>query len=424
MTPFLLYQFKAGLCIMLFTGLYYAMFRKETFHRFNRFYLISSVVFSAIIPVIKLPGFTIDNTGNLPYLFSAVTVYANKVAAVSPQEMHPLSALEWVYVFVALFFTTFLIYQLVTLIILISRRGTIFMGNYRLVILPEKSQPFSFFNLIFLNSSAIETGHNDQVLQHELAHARQWHSMDIMIIQIVKIFQWFNPFIYLAEKALQETHEYLADTAVLEQDDSPDKYRLLLLTQVFGVQPGILSFFNYSLIKNRLTMMTKKKSPLHNWLKYLAVLPLVFIMGLLICCKHNKTEDVAPPPPPPPPPLETTTSAETDNIPTDGEPVFLFVEEDARFQGGDINSFREWVEKNLVYPPEAIDKGIQGKVTVQCAVNSKGKMCDVKILRGVVPLLDNEALRVIRLSPDWTPAEQGGKNVKQQFVMPVIFALK
>jgi TonB family protein len=424
MTSFLLYQLKAGMCIMLFTGLYYALFRKETFHRFNRFYLISSLLLSAILPAIRLPGIAVGGTPMLPNFILAVTVYADKAAFISPHETHPFSLLERGYLLITLFFTACLFYQLVNLIILISRRGITPMGNYRLVILPEKNQSFSFFNLVFMSSSAAQTDQSNQILQHEMAHAQQWHSLDIMIIQLVKIFQWFNPFIYLTEKSLQETHEYLADEAVLEQDGQSDRYRLLLLTRVFGVQPGILSFFNYSLIKNRLTMMTKEKSPLRNRLKYLAVMPLILFIGLLICCKQHKTENVPPPPPPPPPPAEITKSAETVNMSTDGEPTYDLVDIQAKFQGGNIETFRDWVQKNLVYPPEAIKNGVSGKVMVQFAVNSKGKVCDVKILRGADPLLDKETIRVIQLSPDWKPAQKDGKNVKQQFVMPTVYALQ
>ncbi len=159
-------------------------------------------------------------------------------------------------------FSVYLLYQLFHLLVTILRSSSVRKGNYRIMIMPEKSQSFSFFNLIFISASTAETDERQQVVLHELTHARQWHSADILLIQFIKIFQWFNPFIYLIEKALQETHEYLADEAVLEQDGQSDRYRLLLLTQVFGVQPGIFSFFNYSLIKNRLIMMTKEKSPI------------------------------------------------------------------------------------------------------------------------------------------------------------------
>jgi TonB family protein len=272
--------------------------------------------------------------------------------------------------------------------------------------------------MVFLSQPAGQTIETNPVLLHEMAHARQMHSLDILLIQIIKIFQWFNPFVYLAEKALQETHEYLADETVLEQDGQPDRYRLLLLTQVFGVQPGIFSFFNHSLIKNRLTMMTKEKSPCRNRFKYLAALPLVFVLGLMMCCsKTESSKELAPPPPPPP-------ASETVNATVEEEPAYVFVDEQAVFQGGDINDFRDWVQKNLEYPPEAIEKGIFGRVTAQFAVNSEGKICDVKILRGVDPSLDQETIRVMVSSPDWEPAIAAGKKVKQQFVIPVVFMLQ
>jgi TonB family protein len=104
-----------------------------------------------------------------------------------------------------------------------------------------------------------------------------------------------------------------------------------------------------------------------------------------------------------------------------GEPSFVYVEQQASFKGGDLENFREWVQKNLIYPEVAKENGIFGRITLQFAVNSQGKVVDVKVLRGVDPSLDNEAIRVVTSSPDWVPAKQSGKNVKQQFVMPVVF---
>lgn len=175
-------------------------------------------------------------------------------------------------------------------------------------------------------------------------------------------------------------------------------------------------------------------------------------------------DDIAPPPPPPPPPaaveqqvryaapvvVDTVTEQvslaivddvkatvsnepvpetievvqEAEPVIEEEEPAFVFVEEQATFQGGDIQSFRDWVQKNLVYPPVAVENGIFGRVTVQFAVNSKGDVTDVKILRGVDPSLDKETIRVIMSSPRWGPAKQGGRAVKQQFVIPVIFMLQ
>ena len=165
-------------------------------------------------------------------------------------------------------------------------------------------------------------------------------------------------------------------------------------------------------------MMTKQKSPSRNRLKYLAALPLLLLLFFVMCCNLDKNaipEDLAPPPPPPPPPVEAIT---------DGDGSFIKVDEQALFQGGDIDDFRKWVQSNLAYPEDAIKNGVFGRVTVQFSVSETGKIGDVKVLRGVYPSLDKETVRVIESSPDWLPAKAKGKDVKQQFVMPVVFMLK
>jgi protein TonB len=175
-------------------------------------------------------------------------------------------------------------------------------------------------------------------------------------------------------------------------------------------------------------------------------------------------ENLAPPPPPPPPPeleqqarfeapivvdtvkeevriatideakevvaeappeeIRIEESQQTEEVQEEYEPPFIIVEENATFKGGDVNTFRSWVQENIVYPPVAAEAGISGKVFVQFCVNSKGQVCDIKVLRGVHPELDKEVIRCINNSPVWIPAKQGGKAVKQQFVMPIIFQLQ
>ncbi len=191
----------------------------------------------------------------------------------------------------------------------------------------------------------------------------------------------------------------------------------------------------------------------------------VLMQNTVAVMEKVQDEEIAPPPPPPPPPsvemeqqvkyvapvivdsvkeevqlaivsdvVETTVNeappekvevvVEEEPAIVEEEPVFIIVEEPATFEGGDLNSFREWVQKNLEYPAVAAENGISGKVYVQFAVNSKGDVVDVKVLRSVDPSLDKEAMRVIMLSPKWNAARQGGKAVKQQFVIPLSFVLQ
>jgi TonB family protein len=107
----------------------------------------------------------------------------------------------------------------------------------------------------------------------------------------------------------------------------------------------------------------------------------------------------------------------------DDGPAFVIVELDAVFQGGDINSFRKWIQQNLIYPPKAKEQGIYGRLTVQFQVDSYGKVVNVKVLRSPDPIFNDETVRVICSSPRWTPAMQLGRNVKQMFVIPVDFNL-
>ncbi len=296
---FLLFQLWAAFGIAVFTGIYYLLFRKETFYRFNRIYLVSSAILSMILPAIHLAPFQSDK-GLLPVAIKSVTVMAYKVYAPGIEAKQTFQFLPILYWTIALLLTAYLVYQVAGVLALIRRHTIIDEDGHKVVMLTSGTHTFSFFNLIFIPRGISSDAEYRQVVCHELAHVSQFHSLDILLFQIIKIFQWFNPFVYLMETMLKETHEYLADEAVLKQDSNAGQYRLLLLSQVFGIKPGLFSFFNHSLIKNRLTMMTKRKSPTRNRLKYLIVLPFLTLVILVVCC--NKNEQLAPPPPPPPPP--------------------------------------------------------------------------------------------------------------------------
>lgn len=192
----------------------------------------------------------------------------------------------------------------------------------------------------------------------------------------------------------------------------------------------------------------------------------ILVKNTVVSMENIKTADDIPPPPPPPPPPPAaveqqvkyiapvvvdsvkvevefaTVSDATETVTNEPVPekievvkeeeaaivveeeAFIIVEEQATFQGGDVKAFSDWVTKNILYPVVAAENGIQGKVYVQYAVNSKGEVVDVKVVRGVDASLDAEAMRVIRSSPKWEPAKQRGSKVKQQFTIPIAFILK
>lgn len=103
---------------------------------------------------------------------------------------------------------------------------------------------------------------------------------------------------------------------------------------------------------------------------------------------------------------------------------FMLVEEKPKFKGGDANDFSKWVNSRLNYPEVAKENGVQGRVTLQFTVNVDGSVSNVKVLRGVDPSLDQEAVRVVSSSPKWTPGKQRDRAVKVSYTFPVIFQLR
>ena len=103
---------------------------------------------------------------------------------------------------------------------------------------------------------------------------------------------------------------------------------------------------------------------------------------------------------------------------------FQFVEEKPTFMGGDANTFSKWVNERLVYPEIAKENGVSGRVTLQFTVNTDGSVSNIKVLRGVDPSLDKEAVRVVSMSPKWTPGKQRDRAVKVTYTFPVIFQLR
>ena len=164
----------------------------------------------------------------------------------------------------------------------------------------------------------------------------------------------------------------------------------------------------------------------------------------------TRQQETPPPPPPPPQVIEVLNIVE-DDVELDeefdmedteadsdteieivefddddeeaAEEVFYIVEDMPTFKGGDLNSFRKWVQSNMKYPSMASEHGISGRVFVQFAVNAKGEVVNVVIVRGVDPALDKEAKRAVTASPKWSAGKQRGKPVKVQFTMPVNFVL-
>jgi len=429
---------ESGISLAIFALVYLLFLRKETFFVLNRIYLLGSVCFSILLPFIhfqvnsEMPSVMLDEvtitaTG-YHNLLQTVFVYSTNLSGAIEKTIQSIGLIRFIYMLGTAIFILVFLYRLVQITALIMNNESDLINGIRIIKIDRDTTPFSFFNFIFINKNNANSQGMKEMLAHEFEHVRQRHSYDVMIFELLTIFQWFNPFIWLLKRSIRENHEFLADNGVLKPEVSSTAYRMLLLNSAFLQQPVIANNFNYSLIKIRINMMTKIKSSKTAAFKLSmgVIVTAALLMIFAFDNEKNQIQDKKN--------VNKQAGVVVDSVVVDSvvvnkqqkstqkdEPVFVIVEEQASFQGGDVNSFRNWVAKNLKYPEIAVKKGITGKVYVQYAVNSKGEVVDVKVIRSASPSLDEEAVRVVSSSPKWEPAKQKGTKVKQQFTIPIAF---
>jgi beta-lactamase regulating signal transducer with metallopeptidase domain len=135
------------------------------------------------------------------------------------------------------------------------------MDGVKIIKLPFPTAPFSFFRYVFVRDEMVGTPEFDHILAHERTHIQQKHSLDLIFVQLLAAFLWFNPVIWLLIKSLKTTHEYIADKKIINSGYSLVEYQTLLLKQLISNNSfGLVHNFNLSFIKKRITMMTHKKS--------------------------------------------------------------------------------------------------------------------------------------------------------------------
>ncbi|MDD2725978.1 MAG: TonB family protein [Proteiniphilum sp.] len=311
--------------------------------------------------------------------------------------------------------------------------------------LKDDITPFSFFNLIFIHTDKHSDAELTQILLHEQTHVRQLHSVDILLIESLTLLFWWNPFVWLMKREMAMNLEYLADQGVLMcgVNSREYQYHLLRLTYQETAVP-IVNNFNVSQLKQRIMMMNQSKSPAYKVGRYLLVLPLVVLFltaNSIYAAQREPADDETKMLNPAVAELRQEQLS-VDNMLTPElmqaeledqslqqpppekkeEEIFVIVENQPEFPGG-MGALMKLIGDSIRYPVEAQQKGIQGRVICNFVVMKDGSISDLQIVRGVDPLLDAEALRVLKLMPDWKPGKQRGQAVNVRFTLPVVFRL-
>lgn len=483
MISFVNYLVESGVSLSLFALVYFLFLRRETFFNLNRWFLLVSVVFSAILPLLHIPIYTAHPTllkeiTVTPYanLLNTVNIYGADFTQGTERFVLSYSLIGYIYLAGVLFFAFKLLVQLTHIYRLIHKSRVIPEGKIRMVILEDDLSPFSFLNYIFVSKNLQSTRGWEKMLEHERQHIHQGHSLDVLVLEVIAVIQWFNPFFWLFRRALRENHEFLADQAVLSHGTAPSWYKQILINQYVGDQIVLANNFNYSLIKTRIKMMSKIKSKRIAGFKILIGFVLAASLVVVFACEQKDAVKAVVP-----------SAGKTVNLEFNGHPlqlngdsiaiskleslinesdnykmskdavsgkvvltskansvgevtvtslgdqeksaeagndkVFTIVEKMPEFPGGQL-ALRNFIARSIKYPVTAQEKGIQGKVFVNFVVEKDGSVGNLKIARGVSPELDKEALRVVGQLPKWTPGYQKGEPVRVAFTMPINFALQ
>lgn len=273
-----IFVLKSVTVLSIFYIVYFLFFRNETIFKAKRYFFLTGIVASIILPFIEFTKHIYIEQPSFPNPGQSLSI---------PDSMQAISLempFDWWLVIYAvygigfiLFFIRFVI-QLISLQKMLNKYPLVKIDKYLFVKVREKISPFSFFNYIIFNPEQHEQDELDMILQHEKVHASQWHSIDLILANLMQVIQWFNPFVWLYKKSLEENLEFIADNETVATLNSKKQYQLTLLKNLstLGV-PTISSPFYQSTIKKRIIMLNKNASKKRNVWKLSLVLPFLCI---------------------------------------------------------------------------------------------------------------------------------------------------
>ena len=460
MTAFLIYVLKSALVLALLVSLFMIFMSRETFHRVNRYIMLSIVFLALLLPAVNLgiespfnglgdaikeylaaeePLLAAD-TCSMPVDMAAL--YEQPVLTEAPLDVPSVSVEEkpfnWLLLAAVVYFAgvALLVVRQVVMYVQVARmiaRGRVVDASMygckgiSLRVHRGKEKPFSWFRWVVVSENDLGEGARE-ILIHETAHAHSGHSWDIVLADAVIIMQWFNPLAWIMKNSLKDIHEFEADEAVINSGVNAKQYQLLIIKKAVGARLySIANSFNHSLTKKRITMMCKEKSKKWRCAKALYIVPVAAIAALAFTTVEpvNAAESEALPKG-----SEIIANNEKETaenyvqqLPDGDDKVYQVCENAPAFPGGTYAMYK-YLADNIKYPADAKAAGKEGRVIVQFVVRKDGSVSDVSVVRSVGNVsLDNEAVRVVSSMPKWNPGTQGGKPVNVQYTLPVQFKL-
>ncbi|MCF8258927.1 MAG: M56 family metallopeptidase [Flavobacteriales bacterium] len=396
MNDFLRYALLANVSLLMVWAVYRLCLSGITHHSLNRAFLILGSVLAVILPFIPFGSSAVAEL--VAFRLPEIAIAGD--SAPDQNGFSVVSVLPYIY---GVGFLAMLLFQLWSFSKLVRVLGSAMRSIVNGVPVARSSEagPFSFFSFIHipLNCDAEDVS---IILRHEQVHVRQWHSLDVLWLVLLRTVFWFNPILLFLQRDIQTLHEYLADEEAVRHAGL-SSYARLQMAHVFGLRSTafpVNSFSDPLTLKNRITMMYKQKSNSTSMTRYAMIVPVAVGIVFASACVQQPAEQVQ----------EAVHE------------VFKEAEIMPEYPGG-FQAMASELGSSIEYPLSAKQDSVEGTVYVQFVVNKAGKVTDVELLNHLHADLDAEAVRVVSNLKDWAAGQNGGNPVNVQMVLPIKFVL-
>lgn len=432
------YAMSVAIILAIEYIVYRCLLANATFYRFNRGVLLACYAIAlAAVPAGDFLGRILAESGTAPAA-GAISISGIK-AELAGAPAHASGTGIWhaiplIYLAGAALVALLTIYSYIKMARIIRGGEKRMTEDAVIVIANTTVSPFSWGRYLVVSPADTD---NRLIIEHELIHIRNRHSLDLIFAQLFIIFNWFNPVAWLMRRELSAVHEYDVDRRILNSGVKATDYQMLLIRKTVG--PGFQSIansLNHSQLKNRLTMMLKSKSKSARYLCAAALLPAALLAAAMTdfpavastirnvaAVSYDKVSEISAPE------QETEAlpaeTAATETVSDKSEPV-TSAEVMPHYPGGE-RALLQALMSELKYPETPFKEGIGGYTVVGFTVTKNGTIDDIKIRKSSGnEELDAEAVRAIKagITEKWTPGTVGGEPVNCQYTLPVKFSLK
>jgi len=428
-----MYFLKVNIALALFYIFYLLVFYKDTFWATRRFYLVFSILLSVVYPFISLSGWLEKQEPMQAIMTNYVQLKDITITNAPVSYLNIENILLGVYGLVSIILFIRMVVQFSSILHWRMKGKKQILHGVEIVSIDSMITPFSFFSTIFMNPSLHNEQETGQILKHEVTHARQRHSLDVLLSELITSIFWINPAAWLLKREIRQNLEFLADNSVLKSGIDSKSYQYHLLQLSYQIPENqLINRFNISPLKKRITMMNQQKTKKAGILKYSLIVPLALALVLSSNAEtlvssaskivtsgempnsEKTNQQVSPKSTKPSPVIKKDKSQ--------GDKIYVMADKMPQYPGGE-SELLNYIGHNLKYPVIAQVNGIQGKVIIRFVVNKTGKVEKAEIVRSLDPECDKEALRVIKTLPKFIPAEQNGEKVSIYYTLPITFRL-